>query len=403
MAIRGLQGTLRDFGIAEILQLIGQQQKTGVLYVKNRSEEVEVSFLEGQVVRALSKTRHSRDLLGTMLVNSGLLEEAQLSEALSTQRRTLKRLGDILVAEGMVSAEQLRAMTQLQTTETVYKLFAWSNGTYEFVQQDVELDPAQGPPIRSESLLLEGFRRHDEWPVVKKKVTSTALTFERVKHLDPPPIGPGAGAEEVDAALDAALETAATGDGVPRSIGRNERLVFKLADPEVTVRRLCEISMLGEFETCKALMNLLEAGYLKPGPMRKEETKPAKPVKDGRSDFLREIGRLAGGNLAQVGIGLFVFVCIVIAARLIGARPPAGVTSAPADASGVRRLFVDTQIARLMSAIEIFRLGHGRYPESLDDLVTERLVDSEELKYPFDTRYHYRVNGDSYVLLPPLD
>src|ERR1700677_4117053 len=102
-----LNGTLKDFGIADILQLIGQQQKTGVLYIKSKTEEVEVSFLDGQVVRALSKTRQSRELLGTMLVNSGVLTEGELGEALEIQKRTLKRLGDILVAEGRVSADHL--------------------------------------------------------------------------------------------------------------------------------------------------------------------------------------------------------------------------------------------------------------------------------------------------------
>ena len=33
-----LQGTLKDFGIAEILQLIGQQAKSGVLHLKSRDQ-----------------------------------------------------------------------------------------------------------------------------------------------------------------------------------------------------------------------------------------------------------------------------------------------------------------------------------------------------------------------------
>src|SRR3954469_8029134 len=103
-----LKGTLKDFGIADILQLIGQQQKTGVLYIKSKSEEVEVSFVEGNVVRALSKTRRSRELLGSMLVGSGLLTQNELDEALDIQKRTLKRLGDILVTEGKVTGDQLR-------------------------------------------------------------------------------------------------------------------------------------------------------------------------------------------------------------------------------------------------------------------------------------------------------
>ena len=42
-----LKGTLKDFGIADILQLIGQQTKTGTLNLKNKGEEVVVSFRDG--------------------------------------------------------------------------------------------------------------------------------------------------------------------------------------------------------------------------------------------------------------------------------------------------------------------------------------------------------------------
>ena len=37
-----LKGTLKDFGIADILQLIGQQQKTGTLHLQGRDQEVHV-------------------------------------------------------------------------------------------------------------------------------------------------------------------------------------------------------------------------------------------------------------------------------------------------------------------------------------------------------------------------
>ena len=47
-----LTGTLKDFGIADILQLIGQQQKTGVLYLKSKEQEVQVFFRDGAIVRA---------------------------------------------------------------------------------------------------------------------------------------------------------------------------------------------------------------------------------------------------------------------------------------------------------------------------------------------------------------
>jgi hypothetical protein len=393
-----LKGTLKDFGIADILQLIGQQQKTGVLYLKSKQEEVEVSFLEGHVIRALSKTRKSRELLGSMLVSSGLVSEAELEESLDIQKRTLKRLGDILVAEGRITSDQLRDMAQLQTTETLYKLFGWKNGTYEFVQQDVEHDPAQGAPLKAEPIVMEGFRRFDEWPMVRRRITSMGLSFERVKSLAPPPLAADAAGDEVDAALDAALEAAdAPAEPPPRSIGRHERHVFKLADPDFTVQRLCEISRIGEFETCKALYNLVEAGYL-----RTVVPKKGAGLGEARSSLLpAEIRAVFRRSVVQMAVGIVVVVVFAIVARAFGTRPDI-VVAVPADSGASRRVQAEEQQARLQSALELYRLAHGEYPDGLSRLADDRLLDVAELSFPFDAEYHYRRDGDVYVLLPPL-
>ena len=94
-----LQGTLKDFGIADILQLIGQQQKTGTLHLQSKEQEVHVTFRDGSIVRAESSTRRKKELIGNMLVRAELISESQLESALEIQRRTLKRLGDVLVSE----------------------------------------------------------------------------------------------------------------------------------------------------------------------------------------------------------------------------------------------------------------------------------------------------------------
>src|SRR5438309_648018 len=49
-----LKGTIKDFGIADIFQLIGQQTKTGQLILRDDVDEIRVYFREGAVVRAES-------------------------------------------------------------------------------------------------------------------------------------------------------------------------------------------------------------------------------------------------------------------------------------------------------------------------------------------------------------
>src|SRR5438132_5957472 len=133
-----LSGTLKDFGIADILQLIGHQTKTGRLTLKTGAHEVEVFFVDGNVVFASEKARDSRDLLGSLLLRAELVSKERLDDALAIQQRTLKRLGDILVDNASVTHAQLAQMMRRQTTEPVYKLLSWKNGSYQFSPDAVD-------------------------------------------------------------------------------------------------------------------------------------------------------------------------------------------------------------------------------------------------------------------------
>src|SRR5512142_1690857 len=106
--------------------------KSGLLHLESRDEEIHIALSEGSVVRAEAVGRKANERLGAMLVRADVLSQPELDHALDLQRRSLRRLGDILVEHGLVSREDLREITHLQTTETIYRLFHWKSGTYEF-------------------------------------------------------------------------------------------------------------------------------------------------------------------------------------------------------------------------------------------------------------------------------
>ena len=54
------------------------------------------------------------------------------------QRRSLKRLGDVLLEHNYLAGVDLAQVMRLQTTETLYKLFSWKSGSYEFSQEEVD-------------------------------------------------------------------------------------------------------------------------------------------------------------------------------------------------------------------------------------------------------------------------
>ncbi len=375
-----LTGTLKDFGIAEILQLIGQQSKSGVLHLEARGEEIHVVMWNGSVVSAEHAGRKARDKLGSLLVRAGLISPEQLEQALAVQHRTLRRLGDILVELGMVTKEQLREMTALQTTQTLYKLFHWKSGTYAFEPREVAFDRETVSPLRCESVLMEGYRIIDEWPIVRRKITSAAMTFERLKELEPP----AAGAER------------RTRDGESAALGRNEWRVYALVQPGVTVERIADRSRLGEFEASKALFNLLNLGVLRAIPPAHRS--PAAEVGAYARGWRERLRRGAAGVAATVVIAVALAALVLLVTG--GAGPGA---ARPLDDDRARRFVSRYQVERLRAALEVYRVETGAYPAGLAALVEAGLARPRDLRYPWSQAYAYRRQGDGYLLAPPLE
>src|SRR3989442_5925081 len=92
-----LEGTIKDFGLPDIFQLIGLQRKTGILTLNNEKDNVTVTFENGMVVMADQASKRLEDRLGSVLVKQGKLSKERLDEALQTQKATLQRLGHVLV------------------------------------------------------------------------------------------------------------------------------------------------------------------------------------------------------------------------------------------------------------------------------------------------------------------
>jgi hypothetical protein len=401
-----LKGTLKDFGIAEILQLIGQQAKSGVLHLESRDDVIHIAIADGNVVRAESAGRKAREKLGMLLVRADVITQRQLDAALDLQQRTLRRLGDILVELEYVSVARLREMTALQTTETVYKLFHWKSGTYAFEPGDVEWDPETVTPVRAESVLMEGFRQVDEWPLVRKRITSREMTFSRIRTPEPERVRKGSVEQDVDAAFDAlgdGLSPEEEGEGTDQAelaLGRSERRAFELAVPGRTVDRIVDLSRLGEFETCKALQNLLNLGYLRAeAPARARGGTVGAYARD-----LRQRGRtwlVRGVTTGALAVALAALAFWVDQRSLDGG---AGGSAAALGDNLAQRYLARYQLARLRGALDVYRVERGGYPARLEELLEAGLVGERDLRHPWSQPYHYRRTPEGgFVLLSPVE
>src|SRR5512137_1054241 len=103
-----LEGTFKDFGLADIFQLIGLQKKTGVLTVRGEGGRlVTVSFEKGAVVFADEFQRTEAERLGNVLLRTGLMNKEQLDQAIAVQKSTSQRLGHVLVGQQLITQQAL--------------------------------------------------------------------------------------------------------------------------------------------------------------------------------------------------------------------------------------------------------------------------------------------------------
>lgn len=256
MAIRG---NLKEASLPDVLQLLAMGKKTGCLSITHRTSFGYIYFDKGRICYASVVNR--RDRLGDMLVKTGVVSQVQLDFALDAQaKRSDTPLGRLLVEQGAVSADQLREAVDVQIREAVYFLFTWHHGTFNFEADVAPEGQDQLVSINPESLLLEGARRVDEWSLVEKKIPSFDLIFEadrnRILKSD---------AELTD----------------------EQTCVLEQVDGMRDVQQIIDATGLVEFEVGKALLGLLNAGFIH----RIGKTAPAPAAAPyGRAEEHRNLG-----------------------------------------------------------------------------------------------------------------
>jgi hypothetical protein len=160
-----IEGPLQDIGIHDVFQLLDLARKSGRLTVRSaaRGNEGRVYFQSGAVVHATM--RDNPHTLGALLKRAGKITDRELEAALERQGSGDPRpLGEILVGAGAVTRRDVDRYMRQQIESVVFDLFSWNEGTFSFADDRDEPVVADAEVrVTTESLLMEGARRIDEW------------------------------------------------------------------------------------------------------------------------------------------------------------------------------------------------------------------------------------------------
>ncbi len=352
-----LQGNLRDFSATEILQLLGTQKKTGCLTLEWNTERAMVYVQEGRIVSTRRVGMAKDDPLLGFLRSVHRLSDEQYRGILTIQRESSRDLEDLLLNGRYLAAEELAGYLERQILDELMRLTRWESGTYRFDPNNRWNSP---PLVRLsiEGAMIEAARRVDEQ---KRFVQIFKDPYQLLGVHDlPDPEEP---------------------------LSDEERELFGIIDGRHTLAEVVDAAPLSEYEAYESLHRMLESKWIEfvgrrdPGLPVESPQRPAR-VRARRPALVWEIG------MALLAIAL-----------MVGLRAGARALHPAAPGGGEGDVFTAAQVRDLRFALDLYRRERGTYPAQLEDLVEDRWMGGEQMRFPgYSLQYHRDHGGQSYQL-----
>ncbi|MCX6578855.1 MAG: DUF4388 domain-containing protein [Candidatus Aminicenantes bacterium] len=247
------KGTLKEFKVPDILQLISLQRKTGILTFTSGDGFITLIFDQGLIVGVDSFPKKLETRVGNVLVKQDFISEEMLQRALTIQKRTNQKIGEILIGMGMIGEETINESLKTQAVEVILSLFRWKKGEYNLKVMD-HLDRSMHmiEPIPTDNLIMEGVQMLDEWPLHKKLVPDENMVFQPVQ------------VETRDIEIiDEYDEEQHAIDEEKIYLNETEASLLKYINGQHSVRDLVEMGVFTEYKVYKSLFSLIKKNIIK--------------------------------------------------------------------------------------------------------------------------------------------
>ena len=224
-----MTGTLGNVGIVDLLSFFNMFRKSGLLHFTLSGGNKALYFQNGEIVLATS-TFPEEDI-GETLYSLGKFDREILQGARQFANGEVP-LGKILVDQGVITSKDLWAATKNQVETIVYNLFAFQEGSFVFIDMQLDDDKVVSLSMNTQNLIMEGLRRVDE----------RAVYMQKVKSLDAIPVAT---------------------DKIPNDLDSVSQKMVALIQAGVSnVKELLRRSGSGEFDALRLLSQLVTRGVV---------------------------------------------------------------------------------------------------------------------------------------------
>jgi len=232
-----LNGTLKEFILADVFNLLTQQRITGRLDLSSGKREAVIVFKDGGIVGGEDGDENLHDKLFNYLIDIKRKTSEQLSPIFSSHTGDLSALSAALIDNKLLTAAELKGFAGSCVEDICCSLLTWNEGTYRFNSTGSVSAIACGVvSISAENIIMEGMRRVDEWARIREYITDD-MVFAQAPNAVGSDIPPG----EIDIAT------------MP------EEYIFGLLDGSNSVKAIKKSCCLCEYKIYESINFLLQA------------------------------------------------------------------------------------------------------------------------------------------------
>ncbi|MCP4572466.1 MAG: DUF4388 domain-containing protein [bacterium] len=348
-----LEGQLSDFNLAEILQLISSQQKSGFLNLETQRDMVFV-FDKGVLISTRDRRDRARDPLESFLRAYGFFDADQWKHVEYVRANSSLDLTEILTSEGLLSGEELDAALRSMAQEMAVAGMKLRRGRYHFSPtRDTPPGVRNGIHLDVQGLLMEAARRLDEEELLREALPSQAITF-----------GQGTKTLPADA------------------LGTTGRHIMKLALAGLSLGRIIRQGRTESFVVRDLLKSWCEEGVLVKHDPEDDATEDA------------ERGRERPGLHLTTGLRSMPLTLLVLAlvALAVWGRWFAMPAAAEHPGADLRRAQIRAEV---IESARLFRFESGHWPDTLAELVREGHLKPATLMTVQDLGWIYEHDADA--------